>query len=49
MKNNKMIETEYYEIPTVFYNKLEKVAEKYELTVDYLLDEFYIDGELFLS
>ena len=40
------VETEHYEIPLDFYLKCEYIAAQLEITVDYLLDEFYSDGEL---
>jgi hypothetical protein len=41
-----MIETEYYTVPLHFHQKLEWYAEQMDVTVDYLLDEFYADGTL---
>ena len=38
-----MVETEHYEIPLDFYLKCEFIASQLEVTVDYLLDEFYDD------
>lgn len=49
-KNNKkdrtVVETERYELPLEFYLKCEYIAAQLEITVDYLLDEFYDDGQL---
>lgn len=41
-----MVETDNYELPLDFYLKCEFIASQLEITVDYLLDEFYDDGEL---
>ena len=41
-----MVETDNYELPLDFYLKCEFIAAQLEVTVDYLLDEFYDDGEL---
>lgn len=47
-KNNKkdrtIVETNNYELPLEFYLKCEYIAAQLEITVDYLLDEFYDDG-----
>ena len=43
-----MIETDNYEIPLEFYQKLEWYAEQMEVTVDYVLDEFFIQGHLLI-
>jgi len=43
-----MIETDNYEIPVEFYQKLEWYAEQMEVTVDYILDEFFIEGHLLI-
>ena len=45
-KDSTMVETEYYELPLDFYLKCEFIAAQLEVTVDYLLEEFYDDGEL---
>lgn len=45
-KSNDMVETEHYELPLDFYLKCEFIAAQLEVTVDYLLDEFYDDGQL---
>jgi hypothetical protein len=42
-KDRTIVETEHYELPLEFYLKCEHVAAKLEITVDYLLDEFYDD------
>ena len=41
-----MVETEHYELPLDFFLKCEFIAAQLEITVDYLLDEFYDDGVL---
>ena len=41
-----IVETEGYELPLEFYLKCEWYAAQMELTVDYMLDEFFVDGEL---
>jgi hypothetical protein len=43
-----MIETQYYSVPLDFHQKLKWYAEQMDVTVDYLLDEFYADGELYV-
>ena len=43
-----MIETDNYEIPLNFYQKLEWYAEQMEVTVDYVLDEFFVCGCLLI-
>lgn len=45
-KPTQMVETDAYELPLEFYLKCEYIAEQLEITVDYLLDEFYDDGVL---
>ena len=45
-KQSTIVETEYYELPLDFYLKCEFIAAQLEITVDYLLEEFYDDGEL---
>ena len=45
-KDQTVVETDHYEIPLDFYLKCEYIAAQLEITVDYLLDEFYSDGEL---
>jgi hypothetical protein len=45
-KESTIVETEYYELPLDFYLKCEFIAAQLEITVDYLLEEFYDDGEL---
>jgi len=45
-KESTTVETEYYELPLDFYLKCEFIAAQLEITVDYLLDEFYKDGQL---
>ena len=42
------VETDAYELPLEFYLECETIASKLELTVDYLLDEFFVDGSLCL-
>ena len=42
------VETDAYELPLEFYLECEAIASKLELTVDYLLDEFFVDGALYL-
>ena len=46
MKPTTSVETEYYNMDLDFYLKCEFIASQLEITVDYLLDEFYDDGEL---
>ena len=41
-----MVETAHYELPLDFFLKCEFIAAQLEVTVDYLLDEFYDGGEL---
>jgi predicted DNA-binding ribbon-helix-helix protein len=43
------VETDVYELPLDFYLECEEIASKLELTVDYLIDEFFVDGELQLQ
>ena len=45
-KSHDIVETEHYELPLDFYLKCEFIAAQLEITVDYLLDEFYDDGQL---
>ena len=45
-KSRDIVETEYYELPLDFFLKCEFIAAQLEVTVDYLLDEFYDDGQL---
>ena len=45
-KDRTIVETELYELPLEFYLKCEYIAAQLEITVDYLLEEFYDDGEL---
>ena len=45
-KSYDMVETEQYELPLDFFLKCEFIAAQLEVTVDYLLDEFYDDGQL---
>ena len=45
-KSPDTVETEYYEFPVETYLKFEYIAAQLEITVDYLLDEFYDDGVL---
>ena len=42
------VETDSYELPLDFYLECEEIASKLELTVDYLIDEFFVDGALCL-
>jgi predicted DNA-binding ribbon-helix-helix protein len=42
-KDRTIVETEYYELPLDFYLKCEYIAAQLEITVDYLLAEFYDD------
>jgi hypothetical protein len=42
------VETDAYELPLEFYLECEAIASKLELTVDYLLDEFFVDGALYI-
>ena len=44
--SNTVVETEHYELSLDFFLKCEFIAAQLEVTVDYLLDEFYDDGEL---
>lgn len=43
-----IVETEIYEMSLESYLEFEWYAAQMELTVDYLLDEFFIDGTLVL-
>jgi len=43
------VETEHYEMELDSFLQLEMIASVMEVTVDYLLDEFAIDGELNLE
>lgn len=43
------VETEYYEIELDKFIQLEGIAAMMEVTVDYLLEEFCVDGELNLE
>ena len=45
-KSHDIVETDYYEFPVETYLKFEYIAAQLEITVDYLLDEFYDDGVL---
>lgn len=45
-KKSTTVETEHYELPLDFFLKCEFIAAQLEITVDYLLDEFYDDGVL---
>lgn len=45
-KPTQMVETDRYELPLDFFLKCEFIAAQLEITVDYLLDEFYDDGVL---
>jgi hypothetical protein len=40
------VETDVYELPLDFYLECEAVASTMEITVDYLIDEFFVDGAL---
>ena len=44
-----IVETENYIFPLDTYLEFEIIATLMECTVDYLLDEFYVDGELDLQ
>jgi hypothetical protein len=44
-----IVETEVYELPLEFYLECEAIASTLELTVDYLIDEFFVDGALQLQ
>lgn len=44
-----VVETEHYEIPLDSYLQFEMIAAVCEVTVDYLLDEFFVDGQLNLE
>ena len=46
MKPTTFVETEYYDMDLDFYLKCEFIAAQLEVTVDYLLDEFYDGDEL---
>jgi hypothetical protein len=41
-----IVETETYEMPLETYLEFEWYAAQMEMTVDYLLDEFFIDDTL---
>lgn len=43
------VETEYYEFEINTFIQLEGIAAVMEITVDYLLDEFAVDGKLNLE
>jgi hypothetical protein len=43
------VETDAYELPLEFYLECEAIASTMELTVDHLLDEFFVDGKLDLT
>ena len=43
------VETEHYELDLDDFLQLEMIAAMMEVTVDYLLDEFCMDGELDMS
>ena len=43
------VETEHYEMELDSFLQLEMIASVMEVTVDYLLDEFAIDGQLNLE
>jgi len=43
------VETEYYEIELDKFIQLEGIAAMMEVTVDYLLEEFCVNGELDMS
>lgn len=43
------VETENYELDLDDFLQLEMIAAMMEVTVDYLLDEFCMDGELDMS
>ena len=43
------VETEHYEMELDSFLQLEMIASVMEVTVDYLLDEFAIDGKLDLE
>ena len=45
-KSYDIVETEGYEMSLEVYLKCEYIAAQLEITVDYLLDEFYDDGQL---
>jgi hypothetical protein len=45
-KDRTIVETELYELPLDFYLECEAIASALELTVDYLIDEFFVDGAL---
>ena len=45
-KDRTIVETELYELPLEFYLKCEYIAAQLEITVDYLIAEFYDDGML---
>lgn len=40
------VETNAYELPLDFYLECEAIASALELTVDYLIDEFFVNGSL---
>ena len=44
-----VVETEHYELPLDTYLEFEMIAAMMECTVDYLLDEFFVDGQLDLQ
>jgi hypothetical protein len=43
------VETDAYELPLEFYLECEAISSVLELTVDYLIDEFFVDGQLDLT
>jgi hypothetical protein len=43
------VETELFELPLEFYLECESIAAELELTVDYLVSEFFVDGSLQLQ
>ena len=43
------VETEHYELDLDDFLQFEMIAAMMEVTVDYLLDEFFVNGELNLE
>ena len=43
------VETDHYELDLDHFIQLEGIAAMMEVTVDYLLDEFFVDGQLNLE
>ena len=43
------VETEHYELDLDDFLQFEMIAAVAEVTVDYLLDEFFVDGQLNLE